>query len=56
MAALQNKRNLRTLRLHGNKKRHEGLTHLRNHLPVNVRAHISTSDKVKLAMSVTKTN
>ena len=54
MAALQNKKNLRTLRLHGNKKRHEGLSHLRNNLPVNVRAHISTSDKVKLAMSVHK--
>ena len=54
MAALKNKRNLRTLRLHGNKKRHEGLTHLRNNLPVNVRAHISTSDTVKLAMSVHK--
>ncbi len=54
MAALQNKRNLRTLRLHGNKISHEGLIHLRNNLPVNVRAHISTSDKVKLAMSVHK--
>ncbi|XP_064405398.1 uncharacterized protein LOC135350515 [Halichondria panicea] len=54
MAALQNKRNLRTLRLHGNTISHEGLIHLRNNLPVNVRAHISTSDKVKLAMSVHK--
>ena len=54
MVALQNKKNLRTLRLLGNKTRHEGLTHLRNNLPVNVHAHISTSDKVKLAMSVHK--
>ena len=54
MAALQNKRNLRTLRLHGRNIRHEGLTHLRNNLPVNVRAHISTSNKVKVTMSVHK--
>ncbi|XP_064405500.1 protein NLRC3-like isoform X1 [Halichondria panicea] len=54
MASLQNKRNLRTLRLHGNTISLEGLIHLRNNLPVNVRAHISTSEKVKLAMSVHK--
>ena len=54
MAALQNKRNLRTLKIPGNKINHEGLVHLRNNLPVNVRAHISTSDKVEVTMSVHK--
>ncbi|XP_064404592.1 uncharacterized protein LOC135349879 [Halichondria panicea] len=51
---LPNKRNLCTIYLHGNKISHNGLIHLRNNLPVNVRAHISISDKVKLAMSVHK--
>ncbi|XP_064405408.1 protein NLRC3-like [Halichondria panicea] len=67
MAALQNKKNLRTLkipgkmallgknrtlRLYGNTICHEGLIHLRNNLPVNVCADISISDKVELAISV----
>ncbi|XP_064405403.1 uncharacterized protein LOC135350518 [Halichondria panicea] len=54
MIHLQNKRNLRTLQLPGNTISHDGLIHLRNNLPVNVRAHISTSDTVKLVMSVHK--
>ena len=42
MATLQNKRNLRTLQIGGSNISHGGLIHLRNNLPVNVRADIST--------------
>ncbi len=54
MAALQNKRKLRSLQIQVNTISHEGLIHLRNNLPVNVRAYISTSDEVKVAISIHK--
>ncbi len=57
MAALQNKRNIRTLQIEGNKISHDGLIHLRNNLPVNVHVRVDISThEIKLEMSVHKNN
>ncbi len=56
MAALQNKKSLRTLQIPGSKISHEGLIHLRNNLPVNVFAHIATFNGLKLVTLVHKDN
>ncbi len=56
MAALQNKRNLHTLQITGSKISHKGLIHLRNYLPVNVCANISTPSEIKMDISVHNDN
>ena len=52
METLQNKRNLRTLQIHGIYISQEGLIHLRNSLPVNVCADISTYNGLIFKMSI----
>ncbi|XP_064390046.1 uncharacterized protein LOC135337956 [Halichondria panicea] len=56
IATFQNKRNLRTLQFPGSKIDNEGLIHLRNNLPLNVRAEISTSYFSNLTMSLRNDN